>query len=207
MAIVIAVNHPAPFCSKPSVALTLCAHLIQEYESYGLGSISDTTERLIPNWGRKHRTGICQYFPSKLAAAATSRASVNPVCAQAQMDNKKRPSSGEDGPPSKKFKGSPETPGSYSDAVRKKLESASRTGQACDRCKVGPSPLHQSLALLRFGTDMPVNLRSGRCDVTRTLPAAYLVNRRTYDVSPPIESRAAHPREVSQIDWRWSLWH
>jgi hypothetical protein len=48
----------------------------------------------------------------------------------------KRQSTSDSGPPPKKFKGAPELPGDYSDAVRKKYQSASRTGQACDRCKV-----------------------------------------------------------------------
>ncbi|KIW84735.1 hypothetical protein Z517_00123 [Fonsecaea pedrosoi CBS 271.37] len=39
------------------------------------------------------------------------------------------------GPPSKRLKTLPEEPAQYSDAVRKKLASTSRTGQACDRCK------------------------------------------------------------------------
>ena len=47
----------------------------------------------------------------------------------------KRPASSDDGPPSKKIKPLPETPAAYSDAVRKKLASTSRTAQACDRCK------------------------------------------------------------------------
>src|SRR5277367_3981277 len=57
---------------------------------------------------------------------------------QGQMDSnpQKRQSTGDGGPPPKKFKGAPELPGDYSDAVRKKYQSASRTGQACDRCKV-----------------------------------------------------------------------
>ena len=48
----------------------------------------------------------------------------------------KRQSTDDGGPPTKKFKGITEVPGDYSDAVRKKYQSASRTGQACDRCKV-----------------------------------------------------------------------
>ncbi|KIX93253.1 uncharacterized protein Z520_11109 [Fonsecaea multimorphosa CBS 102226] len=39
------------------------------------------------------------------------------------------------GPPAKRLKALPEEPAQYSDAVRKKLASTSRTGQACDRCK------------------------------------------------------------------------
>ena len=59
-----------------------------------------------------------------------------------QMDqqSQKRQSIGGGGPPAKKFKGGPELPGDYSDAVRKKYQSASRTGQACDRCKVRNDP-------------------------------------------------------------------
>jgi len=40
----------------------------------------------------------------------------------------------DNGPPAKRFKGVPEIPAQYSDAVRKKLASTTRTGQACDRC-------------------------------------------------------------------------
>ncbi|KAK5387908.1 hypothetical protein LTS13_000844 [Exophiala xenobiotica] len=39
------------------------------------------------------------------------------------------------GPPSKKIKTLIEEPEQYSDAVRRKLSTTSRTGQACDRCK------------------------------------------------------------------------
>jgi hypothetical protein len=52
------------------------------------------------------------------------------------QQSQKRQSIGDGGPPTKKFKGATEVPGDYSDAVRKKYQSASRTGQACDRCKV-----------------------------------------------------------------------
>jgi hypothetical protein len=56
--------------------------------------------------------------------------------------SQKRKPTGDGGPPTKKFKGAAEVPANYSDAVRKKYQSASRTGQACDRCKVrrGPTP-------------------------------------------------------------------
>src|SRR3954451_14878016 len=55
-----------------------------------------------------------------------------------RMDSnlQKRQSSSDGGPPPKKFKGAPELPGDYSNAVRKKYQSTSRTGQACDRCKL-----------------------------------------------------------------------
>lgn len=45
------------------------------------------------------------------------------------------PTPNDQGPPAKKIKTLPEEPAAYSDAVRKKLAAASRTGQACDRCK------------------------------------------------------------------------
>ncbi len=47
----------------------------------------------------------------------------------------KRPADSDDGPPAKKIKPLSEVPAHYSDAVRKKLASTSRTAQACDRCK------------------------------------------------------------------------
>ena len=69
-----------------------------------------------------------------------------------QMDqqSQKRQSIGDGGPPTKKFKGAPELPGDYSDAVRKKYQSASRTGQACDRCKVGHDPVCQSRSRVEY---------------------------------------------------------
>lgn len=47
----------------------------------------------------------------------------------------KRPADSDGGPPPKKIKPLSEVPAQYSDAVRKKLASTSRTAQACDRCK------------------------------------------------------------------------
>lgn len=51
--------------------------------------------------------------------------------------NKRPRSENEDGGliPTKKVKATPEEPALYSESVRKKLASTSRTGQACDRCK------------------------------------------------------------------------
>jgi hypothetical protein len=46
----------------------------------------------------------------------------------------KRPSEGENGVPAKHIKA--EHPEEFSNAVKKRLQSSSRTGQACDRCKV-----------------------------------------------------------------------
>lgn len=66
-----------------------------------------------------------------------------------EQQSQKRSSLGEGGPPAKKLKGAPELPGVYSDAVRKKLQSASRTGQACDRCKVRRDP-DQTMRLMGY---------------------------------------------------------
>ena len=55
------------------------------------------------------------------------------------MPDSKRPAFVDDGdgaPPGKKQKSNEGSPGNYSEQVRKKLAAASRTGQACDRCKV-----------------------------------------------------------------------
>lgn len=57
-----------------------------------------------------------------------------------QQSQKRKPT-GDGGPSSKKFKDATEAPADYSDAVRKKYQSASRTGQACDRCKVRRGPM------------------------------------------------------------------
>jgi hypothetical protein len=48
----------------------------------------------------------------------------------------KRASAGDGGPPEKRLKGTPEDVDVYSQDVKKKYENSSRTGQACDRCKV-----------------------------------------------------------------------
>jgi hypothetical protein len=48
----------------------------------------------------------------------------------------KRASSGDGGPPEKRLKGEPEDTEVYSQRIKKKLQANSRTGQACDRCKV-----------------------------------------------------------------------
>lgn len=48
----------------------------------------------------------------------------------------KRTSAGDGGPPEKRLKGEPEDTDLYSQRIKKKLQANSRTGQACDRCKV-----------------------------------------------------------------------
>ncbi len=48
----------------------------------------------------------------------------------------KRASAGDGGPPEKRLKGEPEDTEVYSQRIKKKLQANSRTGQACDRCKV-----------------------------------------------------------------------
>ena len=49
---------------------------------------------------------------------------------------RKRASAEDGGPPEKKIKGDPEDTEVYSQRIKKKLQANSRTGQACDRCKV-----------------------------------------------------------------------
>ncbi len=49
---------------------------------------------------------------------------------------RKRASAEDGGPPEKKIKGDPENTEVYSQRIKKKLQANSRTGQACDRCKV-----------------------------------------------------------------------
>ena len=48
----------------------------------------------------------------------------------------KRVSAGDGGPAEKRLKGEPEDTDVYSQRIKKKLQANSRTGQACDRCKV-----------------------------------------------------------------------
>ena len=54
------------------------------------------------------------------------------------MPPQKRPTDDDDdnGTPAKQIK--TEHPEEFSNAVKKRLQSSSRTGQACDRCKVSP---------------------------------------------------------------------
>ena len=54
----------------------------------------------------------------------------------------KRAFSGDGGPPEKKVKGESEDTAVYSQKIKKKLQTNSRTGQACDRCKVRLLPIH-----------------------------------------------------------------
>jgi hypothetical protein len=49
---------------------------------------------------------------------------------------RKRASAGDGSPPEKRMKGEPEDTEVYSQRIKKKLLANSRTGQACDRCKV-----------------------------------------------------------------------
>lgn len=49
---------------------------------------------------------------------------------------RKRASAEDGGPPEKRMKGEPEDTEVYSQRIKKKLQANSRTGQACDRCKV-----------------------------------------------------------------------
>jgi hypothetical protein len=49
---------------------------------------------------------------------------------------RKRASAGDGSPPEKRVKGEPEDTEVYSRRIKKKLLANSRTGQACDRCKV-----------------------------------------------------------------------
>ena len=67
---------------------------------------------------------------------------------QQQQQPQKRQSIGDGGPPAKKFKVEHELTGDYSDAVRKKYQSASRTGQACDRCKVRSQRFFQDIDIV-----------------------------------------------------------
>lgn len=60
------------------------------------------------------------------------------------------------GPPPKRFKALPEDPVLYSNAVRRKYATASRTGQACDRCSEWNFSSHE-----RPCTDV-VSQRNGR---------------------------------------------
>jgi len=65
---------------------------------------------------------------------------------------RKRASAGDGSPSEKRMKGEPEDTEVYSQRIKKKLLANSRTGQACDRCKVRywdntpPIPSSQLLA-------------------------------------------------------------
>jgi hypothetical protein len=65
---------------------------------------------------------------------------LNTICL---MDDqgRKRASAEDGGPPEKRMKGEPEDTEVYSQRIKKKLQANSRTGQACDRCKVR-NPVH-----------------------------------------------------------------
>jgi hypothetical protein len=63
----------------------------------------------------------------------------------------------------------------------------------------------ESLHFAAPSTNTSAVYRSGRCDAMQMLLGARLVNRRTCDASPPIESLDAPQREVKQIDWKLSL--
>jgi hypothetical protein len=103
---------------------------------------------------------------------ATGYAIVAAYSGQGQMESQsqKRQPLGDGAPATKKFKGTPELPGDYSDAVRKKYQSASRTGQACDRCKVCGKLTLPGHKLCHSMTDLW--LRSGKCDAMQMLPDA-----------------------------------
>src|SRR5271163_890709 len=64
----------------------------------------------------------------------------------------------------------------------------------------------ESLRFAAPSTNTSAVYRSGRCDAMQMLLVARLVNRRTCDASPPIESLDAPRREAKQIDWKLSLW-
>lgn len=58
----------------------------------------------------------------------------------------KRASTSDGGPPEKRLKNEPEDTEVYSQRIKKKLQANSRTGQACDRCKVSGLKLPLSLS-------------------------------------------------------------
>lgn len=69
----------------------------------------------------------------------------------------KRASAGDGGPPEKRLKGEAEDTTIYSEKVKKKLQANSRTGQACDRCKVRTSNFILSHHLV---TSRPLTFRA-----------------------------------------------
>ena len=62
----------------------------------------------------------------------------------------KRASAGGGGPPEKRLKGEAEDTDVYSARIKRKLQSNSRTGQACDRCKVRVDTAATSLSFHFF---------------------------------------------------------
>ncbi len=76
---------------------------------------------------------------SSITASTTSSAS---SVAVAVMESHKRPAPEDQAPPPAAKHVKSEHPEEFSEQVKKRLASSTRTGQACDRCKVGHHELH-----------------------------------------------------------------
>lgn len=107
----------------------------------------------------------------------------------------KRSSPGEaNGHPSKQIK--TEQPEEFSNAVKKKLQSSTRTGQACDRCKVS----HRSVN--RLPPTHPLSLRrSERLDAMAFQEDVPLVCRIIPTAEQQIASQVELLHEVTLRDW------
>lgn len=73
-----------------------------------------------------------QYFAA--SSLETTESTAKSGASLATMPQKRSVSGGPSGTPAKQIK--TEHPEDFSNAVKKRIQSSSRTGQACDRCKV-----------------------------------------------------------------------
>jgi hypothetical protein len=111
----------------------------------------------------------------------------------------KRSSPGDaNGTPAKHIKA--EHPEEFSNAVKKKLQSSTRTGQACDRCKVSSIWGQATTWVAHELTPFPRS-RYARLDVMGFQEDVPLVCRTIPNVVRPTESLVARPREVMSRDW------
>lgn len=81
--------------------------------------------------------------------------------------------------------------------ARKKVAGSTRTGQACDRCKVSGVGLHEAFCV-EIVALLTSYARSARLDAMRDLAAARLARRTTPSARPPTASPAARLREATQ---------
>ena len=141
-------------------------------------------------------------FHSRLPPPSSSLSRRRPRVLTMTMPPKRSASDEPSGPLAKQPK--TEHPEEFSNAVKKKLLSSSRTGQACDRCKVrtrshlppGPTPPHGFLA------DADIfNCRSARSGAMGCPEDARPACRITQSAGPPTELPAVPLRGVTLRDW------
>lgn len=135
----------------------------------------------------------------RTASSFNTTASSGPIGRIVSEMPQKRCSPGEaNGAPAKQIKA--EHPEEFSNAVKKKLQSSTRTGQACDRCKVSLSysqtDPHVDCARANFVTHRYA--KSDAMDCQEDVP---LVCRTTQNVGPQTASLVGQPLEAT---WRGS---